>query len=210
MKNNKMSFNMILIIVACFSTIAFFFTVKLVNLADRFPVNSFNRIEGTNFAIKYSSLEPDGLYEGDENTCVLRVEGTFGYDWGSAVEGDYLYTNEYVTTTLGLVTPQLVRINLKDFSKEVLYKDTLLRGRCASGELVCQSNFIMPSNYPKTNSFCKLYAMSSDIDDVDNRFDVIYINPASAQVEYTVENQFDLANKFDENFLEKTLEEVKK
>ena len=122
MRNNKLSLNMILIIVACFSVIGLFFTVKMFDLADRFPVNEFNPIENTNFAIKYSSLEPDGLYEGDENTCVLRVEGTFGYDWGSAVEGDYLYTNEYVTTTLGLVTPQLVRINLKDFSKEVLSK----------------------------------------------------------------------------------------
>jgi hypothetical protein len=210
MKNKKMSFNMILIVVACFSAIAFFFTVKLVNMADRFPVNSFNRIEGTNFAIKYSSIEPDGLYEGDENTCELRVEGTFGYDWGSAVEGDYLYTNEYSVTTLGITVPQLVRINLKDFSKEVLLENTLLRGRCASGELVCQSNYIMPSNYPDTNPLCRLYAMSSDIKNVGSRFDIIYINPQNSQIEYTLENQADLGNKFELNFLEKTLEEVKK
>ena len=210
MKNKKMSFNMILIIVACFSAIAFFFTVKLVNMADRFPVNSFNRIEGTNFAIKYSSVEPDGLYEGDENTCELRVEGTFGYDWGSAVEGDYLYTNEYSVTTLGITVPQLVRINLKDFSKEVLLENTLLRGRCASGELVCQSNYIMPSNYPYTNPLCRLYAMSSGIKNVGSRFDIIYINPQNSQIEYTLENQADLGNKFELNFLEKTLEEVKK
>ena len=61
MRNNKLSLNMILIIVACFSVIGLFFTVKMFDLADRFPVNEFNPIENTNFAIKYSSLEPDGL-----------------------------------------------------------------------------------------------------------------------------------------------------
>ena len=210
MKNSKLSLNMVLVIIACFSAIAFFFTVKMVNLSNRMPVNSFVPIEGTDFAVRYSSIDPDGIYEGDENTCELRLEGTFGYDWGASLEGDYYYTNEYVSTTLGLSSSRLVRINLKDFSKEVLYENTLLRGKCNSGELVCQSNYFMPSNYPATNPFCRLYAMTSDITDIGNRFDVIYINPENAQIEYRLTNQADLGNKFELNFVDKTLEEVKK
>ena len=140
----------------------------------------------------------------------MRLKGTFGYDWGAALEGDYLYTNEYVTTDLGLTFSQLVRINLNDFSKEVLLKDSLLRGKCASGELVCQSKYIMPSNHPDTNSFCKLYAMSSGSKNTVNRFDVIFINPQNGETVLTLEGKTDPNNKFKQNYLEKTLEEVKK
>ena len=91
-----------------------------------------------------------------------------------------------------------------------LYKNTLLRGQCKSGELVCVSNYIMPSNYPKTNSLMKLYTMSSDSIRTDGgKCEVVFINPENAKIIYSVKDTSALY-KFDENYLGKTLEEVQK
>jgi hypothetical protein len=57
--------------VMIFAAIAFFFTIKMVDLADRFPVNEFFPIEDTEYAVKYSSLEPNGIYRGTENASSL-------------------------------------------------------------------------------------------------------------------------------------------
>lgn len=137
MREYKFTLNALLLVVLIFSAIFFFFTVKLTSLADRSAYNDFYPIEGTPYAVYYSSLKPTGIYEGGKTTGVLRLEGQYGYDWGAAAVGDALFLNEYRSSELGLTLSHVVRIDTPSFDKQVLLPDAILRGRCASGELVC-------------------------------------------------------------------------
>ena len=77
MESPKFSFNAFLLVVIIFSALLFFVTVKVMDIADRTPVNSFTPIEGTELAVRYSSLEPNGIYTGTENVNTLLLEGNF-------------------------------------------------------------------------------------------------------------------------------------
>ena len=103
MNRAKFTMNALVLVVTIFSALAFFFTVVMVNLADRSAVNEYIPIEGTDYAIRYSSLEPSGLYQGPENTCWLVTEGEFGSEWGACKVGGDLYLNEYRSTELGML-----------------------------------------------------------------------------------------------------------
>ena len=207
MRETKLSLNGVLIAISVFAALAFFVVVKLTSMADRTAINSFNRIEGTDLAIVYSNLEPDGLYRGDGTNKELLVEGTFGYDWGAIIDGDYIYINEYSTSDLGLVVSKLVRINIKTLEKEILCGNTLLRGRCESGELVALSNYMLDANKPKTNRFCKLYNIGLNVDS-ENNATVIYINPENGETVYSVTQRLMKKESFDERYINCTLEEV--
>ena len=159
--------NSLNIIVIIFSAILFFFTIAMVNMSSPFAQNEFFPIEGTELAVKHSNLEPDGLYKGTESTATLVLEGTFGNDWGTAVENGKIYLNEYAMTTVGLIVPEAVRVDMETYEKEVLLKNAMIRGKCASGELVVVEGFIMPTNFPKTNSLFKLYCMSDPLNHYD-------------------------------------------
>ena len=105
MRQSKFTFQAFLLIVLIFSVLAFFFTHFLSGMADvawHVAVNDSYEIEGTDLSIRYSDKKPSGIYEGDAVNGVLKVEGTFGHDWGVVLEGDYLYLNEYRTSTFGL------------------------------------------------------------------------------------------------------------
>lgn len=208
MRDSKLTLNGILAAISVFAAIAFFVVVKLTGMADRTAINSFNRIEDTDLAIVYSNLEPDGLYRGDSANNELLVEGTFGYDWGAIVDGDYVYLNEYSTSDLGLVISRLVRINLKTLGKEVLYDNTVLRGRCTSGELVALSGYMLDANKPRTNRFCTLYDLGIN-NNKESDANVIYINPENGETVYSVKQRLMLKDSFDERYLNRTLEEVK-
>ena len=87
----------------------------------------------------------------------------------------------------------------------------MLRGRCASGELVCRGDCLLQSNMPAANSLCKLYAMTdSKLDPVSGRATVIFIDPASGEVVYTATDDNAQSDDFDERWLSRTLEEVRK
>ncbi len=209
LNNTKFTMNSLIIVVIIFTAIGLFFTIKLVNMADRLPINEYYPIEDTDLAIKYSSLDPNGIYRGSENTGELVIEGTFGYDWGSYLEGDKLYVNEYTSTDLGFLLCDLVRIDINTLEKETLLKDAILRGRCASGELVCLSGFIMPSSFPETNSILKLYGMSSrEIASNSKSAIVNYIDPADGRILYSVRDDEANTDSFDEKYLNTSLEEV--
>ena len=128
--------NSLILVVMIISAIFFFFSIKLFNMASRRAVNDFYPIEDTSYAVRYSNLQPSGIYEGGKTTGVLKLEGSFGYDWGAAAEDGDLYLNEYDHTDLGLTLSSVVRVDTGTFEKTVLLKDSVLRGRCASGELV--------------------------------------------------------------------------
>ena len=152
MRQAKFTMNALLLVVLIFSALEFFFTLYLADKADRSAVNDYYRIEGTDLGIRYSNKKDCGIYEGPKNTGTLRLSGTFGHDWGIVKEGDSLFLNEYLTSDLGLTICNLVKVDISTFGKEVLLKDTVLRGRCTSGELVCMNSCFLPSVFPENRS----------------------------------------------------------
>ena len=209
MSNAKFSMNALMIIVIIFSAIGLFFTVKMVNMSNRFPVNEFYAIEDTDLAVKYSSLEPNGIYRGNENNNTLVLEGSFGYEWGAIKSGDHLFLNEYRLSDLGVLFCDLVEVDLNSMEKTVLMEDTILRGQCRSGELVCIKGFIMPTDFPETNSLLKLYdAASDDISVHSNSHDIAYINTKNNETVYTAFDSDINKGDFEARWIDKTLEEV--
>ncbi len=209
MQDTKFSMNAFLLVVIIISAIFLFFTVKVVDLSDRSAYNDYYPIEGTDLFVLYSSLVPSGIYEGDRVTGTLCAEGNFGYDWGAALEDDSLYLNEYTDTDLGVMLCRVVRVDTNTFEKQVLWKDSVLRGRCASGELVCLRGSFMPTSFPKTNSLCRLYAASAPaIDPQSDSAEVLFLDPATGDVLYRVRDDEALTDGFEERYLDRTLQEV--
>ena len=185
------------------------FTVNLVTMAEPYAENSFYRIEGTKYYVHYSTMDPSGIYLGSGRTAELMIEGKYGHDWGAVAVGDKLYINEYSKTDFGIMLTRLVCIDLTTFEKTVLRNDTMLRGRCRSGELVAVSGFVMPSNMPDTNSLCKMYSFSkNDIHLEDKDAVVLYIDPETAAVVHSVRDKAALEDDFESRFIETTLEEA--
>lgn len=210
MRETKFSMNALVLVVIIFSAITFFVSIRLVDLADRRAVNEFYPVEGTDVAVRYSNLYPNGIYEGDRVNGELKVPGDFGHDWGAAAIGDQLYVNEHTRTDMGMIICQVVRVDLNTFEKEVLWRDTMLRGRCASGELVCLKGFLMPSNFPKTNSLCRLYSESSeDIRTESEGGVVMFVDGESGEILYSVRDDEAQTDVFERRYLERTLEEVR-
>ena len=162
MNQAKFTMNALLVITIIFSAIGLFFTVRLYNMAGVLYITNDNYpIEGTDLFIHYGSRETDGLYQGTQASNELKVPGTFGVEWGLAATDDRLYLNEYFTTDVGLLLCDFVQIDRRTYEETTIAENTILRGRCASGELVCIGGCMLPVNAPEDNSLCKLYAMSS-------------------------------------------------
>ena len=211
MGNAKFTMNSLVIIAIIFSAILFFFTIAMVDMANPYAQNEFYPIEGTDeLAIKHSSIEPNGIYRGGENTAVLVLEGTYGKDWGTTLAGDKLYLNEYDMTTVGMIIPEIVRVDINTLEKEILYKDAMIRGRCASGEMVCLEGYVMPSNFPETNSLLKFYSMSEkDLNPGANICNVIYIDPETGEAVLTLEKQPIIEKSFESKYIDCTLDEIR-
>ena len=203
--------NALLIVITAFTVLTFIFTVWIVNMKNPFPVNEFYPIEGTSYGVRYSTYHPNGIYKGTESNSTLVLEGSYGADWGNVREGDTLYTNEYTMTDLGLVLCDLVKIDMGSFAKETVLRDTILRGTCASGELVCVSGFLMPANVPATNPLCALYSMTGKgLDPKQKDAVVLYIDPVTGETLYSERTPDALSDAFDALFLERSLAEVRK
>ena len=209
MRKTKFSVNALILLVIIFSAIIFFVTIKLVNLAYHPARNDYYRIEGTEYSVRYSSILPDGIYKGSQTTGVLQLEGRFGYDWGAAAVGDTLYINEYVSTDLGLMLCDLVRVDLNTFEKETLLTNTVLQGTCASGELVCISGSVMPGAHPETNALHRLYIMSGDEEEAAEGRLILFIDPQTAEIVWSVRDDGDASGDFESRYLARTLEEVR-
>ena len=68
----------------------------------------------------------------------------------------------------------------------------------------------MPSSFPETNSLMKLYGMSSrDILPNGESAIVNYLDPADGTILYSVRDDEANTDKFEEKYLQTTLEEVK-
>ncbi|MBQ6067644.1 MAG: hypothetical protein IJK89_12590 [Clostridia bacterium] len=210
MNRTKFSMNALLVVVIIFSALAFVFTIVLVDLADRRAVNEYIPIEGTEYAIRYSSLEPNGLYKGPENTCTLVAEGNFGSDWGAFTVGGKLYLNEYTSTDLGVLLCSIVGVEMNTGEKTVLYRDTVLRGRCASGEPVCVRGAMLPADFPETNSLGRLYRLTQKNIASPNGGEVLFLDPQTLSVVYTVPDDNVFSDGFAERYLQKPLAEVER
>ena len=103
----------------------------------------------------------------------------------------------------------MVRIDLASYEKEVLLSDAILRGRCASGELVCLSGTLLPSVNPGENSLCRLYALSAPwIDPEGESVEVVYLDPASGRELLRLRDSH-FSAKFEQLYLQRSLEEVR-
>lgn len=209
MRDSKFSLNAFLLVVLIVAALTFFITVKVVDLADRSGLNTFTPIEGTDVAVHYSSLEPNGLYRGTENVHTLLLEGNFGTDWGAAAAGDRLYLNSYDSTDLGVVLCDVVTVDLNTMQKTVLLKNAVLRGRCASGELVCMSGEMLEANTPSENALVMLYAISDATLEPDGTT-VAFLDPETGKVVYETADTTDSDEAFEAQYLARTLEEVRK
>lgn len=211
MKKTKFSVNALLLILLIFSVIAFFFTVTMERLADRTPVNQFLPVEGSPYAVRYSSVDPNGLYKGMENDCELIAEGDFGSGWGAFAAGDTLLLNEYRRTDLDLMFCDVVTVDARTGKKDVLLRDSLLRGVCASGEPVCVRGCMMPSNAPGVNSLCRLYRLTSDSFAAEPQAaTLVYLDPETLEVVAELPIPDAYAPDFEALYLDRTMEEVTK
>ena len=207
MRSPKLSVNTLLLILLIFGGFTFFITLFIVRMADRSGVNTFNPVEGTDYAIRYSSLEPNGLYQGNEVVNSLVVKGNFGFDWGAALEGERLYLNEYNTSNMGVMHSDLVCVDLTTKQKETLLTDAILRGKCASGELVCVRGVLLPANEPESNVLCKFYALTAP--GLHDGAEVLFLDPATGEIVYSVRDDGAMTEAFEARYLDRTLEEVR-
>lgn len=210
MNTSKFTMNALMVIVLVFSVLGLVFTVWIYDLGEHaYLVSDYEAIEGTDLSIRYSTKEVSGIYRGAQNNDELMLEGNFGYDRGTTVREGHLYLNEYSYSDLDLVFCDAVAVDTKTFEKKTLMKNGMLRGRCASGELVCRGNCLLPSNMPDTNSLCRLYGMtSSKLDPSSKSAVVLFIDPASGEVVCSVVDEDAFSEDFDERWLSRTLEEV--
>ena len=211
MNNSKFTMNALMVIVLVFSAIMMLLTVRIYDVAEHaYLITDYEPIEGTDLSIRYSTKEISGIYRGSKYDDELVLEGSFGYDLGTTVSGSRLYLNEYSYSDLDLVYCDAVVVDTQTFEKKVLMKNAMLRGRCASGELVCRGDCLMQLNAPYTNSLCRLYSMTDPvIDPSSKRAAVLFIDPASGEVVYSTVDEDGLSGDFDERWLSRTLEEVR-
>ncbi len=210
MNDTKFTLNALVLVVIIFTAIGFFFTVKLGKLADRSILNEYYPIEGTELGVRYGTEQPSGLYRGGDNSRELLLAGTFGYDWGAAAVENALWLNEYTSTDLGLMRCRLVRLNTEDFRREAVLEDTVLRGRCPSGELVCLRGCLMEANAPEVNPLCALYCMSlRDLEPDGSSAEVLWLDPETGEIVYRLRDGAAATAAFEARYLARTLGEVR-
>ncbi len=212
MENAKFSMNAFVLILIIFTAITLVFSVTVVNMAFRAPVDKTFPVEGTDVFVRYSSVMDSGIYEGYVSSGILRVKGQFGYEWGAVAEGNTLLINEYIWTDLGIVRCDLVRIDLETYEKTVVMRDAILRGRCQSGEAVCVTGIPLISSVPADNPLWKFYAISApDVNPTKKGASVVFVDPATCGAVYGVWEPDALEDDVIESrYLAKTLDEVRK
>ena len=210
MNDTKFTVNALLIVAIIFTAIGFFFTVKLGKIADHSPLNEYYPIEGTDLGVRYGTEQPSGLYRGGANSRELLLEGNFGYDWGAYAAKDSLWLNEYTGTDLGLMHCRLVRVDTADFRRKSVSEDTVLRGVCPSGELVCLRGCLLPANFPEVNPLCALYCLGAgDLRADGKSAEVLWLDPETGEVLYRLRDPEAATEAFEEKYLLRSLEEVR-
>ena len=209
MKKTKFSMNALLIVVILFSAICFFFTVSMYDFSNWYTFNDYYPIEGTDLSVRASNMKTNGIWKGPKNSGECLVEGNFGHDWGVAVENNTVYLNEYIPTDIGMTFCRFVSVDLDTKEKKVLMNDAVLRGRCASGELVALEGYLLPVLYPESNALCSFYSISSaQLDPADAGAWVTIIDPKTQKVLYSAYEEDFASKDFDAKYLNRTLKEI--
>ena len=202
--------NIVLVIAIFVSAVTFFITVKMTQTAaSLWGVNTYCPIENSEYAVKYSNIETNGIYKGGENVNSLVIAGDFGYDGSAVIQDKMLYANEYKLTNLGIRLCRVVTINLDTLEKTTLFEDAELRGRCASGEIVICEGVASKTNNPETNLLCKLYAISGETE-FNKKPTVCFYDTVKEKVVFTSQDNSVNEKTFKSIFLDRTLSEVKK
>ena len=85
----------------------------------------------------------------------------------------------------------------------------MLRGKCASGELVCVSGCMLPADFPETNSLCRLYRLTRKDAASPDGGEVIFLDPQTLSVVHTAQDDNVFSDGFEARYLQKPLAEVK-
>ena len=214
MNRTKFSMNAFLLIILLASGLYLFVSVVVYDMAAMNFRNDSYQLEDTGYYVRYITQRTDdrsGIYDGDHEWSKKLISGNFGYDWGAAVADDVLYCNEYHTTRMGFLTCDVVKIDLNTFEKEVLYKDTMMKGRCKSGELVCMGEIVGANWFPASNPLYKLYISSNDEMQAENDSAVVrIIDPASGKTVWEKRDDRALTSEREEYYLSSELSEVMK
>ena len=108
---------------------------------------------------------------------------------------------------------RMLRLFLVVFMDMHTYKETtvqtnaVLRGRCASGELVCVRGVLLPANEPESNILCKFYALAAP--GLRGGAEVLFLDPATGEIVYSVRDDGAMTEAFEARYLQRTLEEVR-
>ena len=210
MNERKFTVNSLVLIVMIFSLALLFFTVNLVTMAEPYAENSFYRIEGTKYYVHYSTMDPSGIYLGSGRTAELMIEGKYGHDWGAALVGNTYYCNEMKDTDFGLMVTDVVKIDLTTFKKETVLRNSMIRGKCASGELIIYEGYISPTWSPDVNPFrCVFRVSDSKIQEDADAAVVSWYDTSSDSIVYSKTDPNAHHNKREEYYISRTLEEVR-
>jgi len=210
MKKNRLSFNILIVVVIIASALTFFVSVGLTKTAvNIWALNEFVQIEDSSYAVKYSNVEPNGIYKGTQNVNTLVIEGDYGADWGVSLDGNILYINEYSSTSLGFNMCDVVKIDLDSKEKEVICKDAVLRGKCKSGELVFLKGFSLQTGNPEANAFGRFYSLSSFGNDAKVST-VEFYDTEKGKFVYSEKDRSVSDKSFSGLYIERTLGEVRK
>ena len=98
-------------------------------------------------------------------------------------------------------------VDLTTKQKETLFTDAILRGKCASGELVCVRGVFLPANEPESNILCKFYALTAP--GLHDGAEVLFLDPATGGIVYSVRDDGAMTEAFEARYLGRTLEEVR-
>lgn len=209
MEQAKFSFQAFLITLMIFSGILFFFTVSLSGMSDIRAVNESYRIENTDYYVRYASHIESGIYDSDEADAKLLIKGNYGHDWAAVCEGGFIYCNEYRRSSFGFMTSDVVKISTDGFSKEILFKDTMLNGRNVSGQLILFEGVVMPDWFSDTNPLADLYGFASGKRIYKQKKALVCLyDPSKGKIVYHAEDENALAEERSFYYRNSTLEEV--
>ena len=210
MNKTKFTMNSFVLVVMIASALFLFFTIFMDSLANRTVLNQSYPIEGTPYYVRYTTHIPSGIYDSYDDDNALMIKGSYGYDWAGLLIDDFYFCNEYHKTVFGFMTSNVVRISLKDFSKQIVLEDATIKGRCSSGELVCFGDVLMPNWFPGSNALCKLYGAAIGCDRYDSETATVsFIDPETLQMLYSVKDQHALSDERGDYYLSSSLQEIK-
>ena len=210
MRDRKLTMNGLIAILIAFSVIGLFATVSSLRMTDPSVMNEFYPVGDTGYSIRHSTFTQNGIVKGmDVNNAELVFPGNFGTDWGAVSDGDQLYVNLYTPTTIGILQSDVELVDLDALEETTLFENAILRGQCASGELVIVRGAMLPANKPEESVLCKFYAMSAgDLSPDGRNAEVLFYDIGKGEVVYRIAGEAAFSEDFEARFLDKTLEEV--